>query len=277
MVLASPDALVDTMANRPASVPSTSRTSAHGRSVDDDVAHEADRLLRAEGVLNYRFEDQRHLLSALTHSSWKNEHRTEVAHNEVLEFVGDAVLSLVVVDDLVRTTPSTTEGALTERRAAHVSAEALAVAAVRTGLDGLLRTGKSLALNRPQNVIADVVEAVIGAVWLDAGSHGLAACRALVLHLLGPPPTAVVEGEMHAKRVLQERLERLLGKAPDYRVVRGDGPNHAPTYRAEVCFNTVVLGAGEGSNKRLATEAAADAAVKALIDVDDQALRERLQ
>ena len=130
---------------------------------------------------------------------------------------------------------------------------------------------------RGEGVRADVVEAVIGAVWLDAGGHGLAACRTLIFHLLGPPPTAVVEGEMHAKRVLQERLERLLGKAPDYRVVRGDGPNHAPTYRAEVCFNTVVLGAGEGSNKRLATEAAADTAVKALIDVDDQALRERLQ
>ena len=265
------------MTNRPSSVPSTSHTSAHICSVDDDVAREADRLLRAEVVLNYRFVDRRHLLSALTHSSWKNEHRTEVAHNEVLEFVGDAVLSLVVVDELVRTSPLTTEGALTERRAAHVSTEALAVAAARTGLDGLLRTGKSLALNRPQNVIADVVEAVIGAVWLDAGGHGLTACRAVVFHLLGPPPTAVAEGEMHAKRVLQERLERLLGKAPDYRVVRGDGPNHAPTYRAEVCFNTVVLGAGEGSNKRLATEAAANSAVKALMDVDEQALRERLQ
>lgn len=258
---------------------------ANGRSVGtarpvgfvDDIRAEASRLAAAEAVVGYQFRDRRYLLTALTHSSWKNEHTTDVEHNEVLEFLGDAVLSLVVVDDLVRSSPEATEGALTERRAAHVSAEALAVAATRTGLDGLLRTGKGLSANRPQNVVADVVEAVIGAVWLDAGTGGLDACRTVVHHLLGAPPTVVAEAGLHAKRVLQERLQRLLGKAPDYRVVRADGPNHAPTYQAEVCFKDVVLGAGSGTNKRSATEAAAADAVLSLASVDDDALRGRLQ
>lgn len=260
------------MAPRPPITPPTGRS----LSVVDDVRAEATRLAAAETVIAYAFRDRRHLLTALTHSSWKNEHSTDVEHNEVLEFLGDAVLSLVVVDELVKCSPGATEGALTERRAAHVSAEVLAMAATRTGLDGLLRTGKGLSGNRPQNVVADVVEAVIGGVWLDAGTNGLDACRAVVHQLLGAPPTVVAEAGMHAKRVLQERLQRLLGKAPDYHVVRADGPNHAPTYRAEVCFKDVVLGAGNGTNKRSATEAAAADAVLSLASVDDDTLRGRL-
>jgi ribonuclease III len=243
--------------------------------LDDDVAAEAERLERAEALLGYRFRDRRHLLSALTHASWRNERPTETPDNEVLEFLGDAVLSLIVVDELVHGSPGAGEGELTERRAAHVSAEALARAAGALGLDGLLRTERGLHARRPQNVVADVVEAVIGAVWRDAGDDALPACRALVRRLLGPPPTRVEPTGQHAKRLLQERLQRLCGRPPDYVVQRGEGPNHAPTFVASARFDGEILGTATGANKRLATEAAAAAACALLSDVDDEALMRR--
>jgi len=245
---------------------------------DVELERERPRLDKAEAILGYTFSDRRWLLTALTHRSWLNEHASGLGHNELLELLGDAVLSVVVVDELVRTSPATVgEGELTERRAAHVSAEALFPVAVRTGLVPLVRAGRGIAANVPANVAADAVEAVIGAVWKDAGVAGLDACRALVMRLLGPPPKTAVVTAAHAKRVLQERLQRLFGRAPDYRVDRLEGPNHAPSFRAEVGFGGHALGTGVGGNKRNATEAAAQAAVESLVDVDDVALRERLQ
>ncbi len=250
--------------------------------VSRELDAEAQRLSRAEQVAAHVFVDRALLLQALTHKSFLNENDTVLGHNEVLELLGDAVLSLVVVEYLVGASAITTpahsgseEGQLTERRAAHVSTENLARAALSTGLAELLRTGKGL---RPQgqlsaNLAADVVEAVLGAVYQDAG---LAAARTTVHALLGPPPEVVVVGAAHAKRVLQERLQRLFGKAPEYVVTRGDGPNHAPLYRAVVAFAGQALGEGCGKNKRVATEVAAAAAVASLACVDDPALRARL-
>jgi len=256
---------------RPPRRPST----APALAVDDDVQAEAHRLEQAETLLGYRFRDRSHLLSALTHASWRNENPTAVPDNEVLECLGDAVLSLVVIEALVETTPGAGEGDLTERRAAHVSADVLARAAAAIGLDALLRTERGLRDARPQNVVADVVEAVIGAVWRDAGADALPACRALVLRLLGPPPARVEPTGQHAKRVLQERLQRLFGRPPDYAVDRGEGPNHAPTFVASARFDGEVLGTATGANKRLATEAAAVAACACLAEVDDDTLRRR--
>lgn len=241
--------------------------------LDDDVQAEVGRLERAEALLGYRFRDRRHLLAALTHASWRNERPTETPDNELLELLGDAVLSLIVVTELVDdAAPGVGEGELTERRAAHVSTENLARAAAAVGLDALLRTERGLVEKRPQNVVADVVESVIGAVWRDAGADALPACRALVLRLLGPPPARVEVAGQRAKRVLQERLQRLFGRPPDYVVDRGEGPNHAPTFVATVRFAGEVLATATGANKRLATEAAAAAACAALDDIDDDAL-----
>lgn len=252
------------------------RTSAEG----SELVVEADRLARAEAIIGYRFVDRRFLLTALTHRSWLNEHASGGGHNELLELLGDAVLGLVVVDELVRSSPGAGEGELTMRRAAHVSAEALAPVSVSSGLAALIRAGRGVvAAGLPANVAADAVEAVIGAVWRDASSanaNALAACTAVIARLLGPPPKNVVVTAAHAKRELQERLQRLFGRAPDYSVERADGPSHAPSFRADVAFAGHVLGTGVGGNKRAATEAAATAAVAALVDVDDAELRRRL-
>lgn len=240
-----------------------------------ELKREGERLRRAEEIVGHAFRDRTRLLSALTHRSYLNEHATSVAHNEVLELLGDAVLSLVVVVELVNDSPGVSEGPLTERRAAHVSAENLTKASVASGLQSLLRTGNGLRNDGAivDNLAADVVEAVIGAVYTDAG---LEAARTVVLRLLGPPPRTVVAAAVNAKRILQERLQRVFGKAPEYVVSRQDGPNHAPTYGAVASFAGKDLGRGTGKNKRLATEDAAAAAVAALAHLDDAGLRAHL-
>lgn len=242
----------------------------------DELEREADRLKKAEDVVGHVFVDKRRLLSALTHRSYLNENKTVADHNEVLELLGDAVLSLVVVDQLVRESPEQSEGPLTERRAAHVSAENLQKASTSKGLAALLRTGRGVRGADEAvvaNIAADVVEAVIGAVYLDGG---LAAAAVAVDKILGPPPKDVVVAAAHAKRVLQERLQHVFGKAPEYVVTRKDGPNHAPVYAAVVSFAGKDLGTGEGKNKRAATEEAAADAVKGLEGLDDPGLREKL-
>jgi ribonuclease-3 len=240
--------------------------------LQDELSAQAERLQRAERLLGYTFKDRALLLEALTHKSYLNENATAVACNEVLELLGDAVLSLVTVDALLAQTPRAEEGELTDRRAAHVNEDALQERSDATGLAALLRTGKG-ALDVQASMKADLVEAVLGAVYRDGG---LLAARAVAERVLGAPPKepVVVEGA-HAKRELQERLQRLFGQPPRYDTDKKDGPNHAPTFLAKVSFRGVELGVGEGPSKRAATEAAAEAALAQL--GDDPALTARFQ
>jgi ribonuclease-3 len=243
-----------------------------------ELAREQARLQDAERICGHTFADRALLLSALTHSSLLNERAAAVVHNEVLELLGDAVLGLVVMESLVDSSPDAREGELTQRRAAHVSAQNLARAARRSGLLALLRTGRSVGGSVagatapdqvPDNVAADLVEAVLGAVHRDGG---LQAARAAVARLLGPPPQDVALAAESHKRLLQERLQGLLGQAPSYTVARADGPSHAPRFTATVQLHGVELGEGEGGSKRTATEAAAQAAWQALAALDDGAV-----
>jgi ribonuclease III len=222
-------------------------------------------------LLGHAFKDRSLLLRALTHRSLLNERSTSTGHNEVLELLGDAVLSLVTVEDLLLQSPDAEEGELTERRAAHVSEEALACAADRVGLASMLRTGNSILGEVPISARADLVEALLGAVYQDGG---LDAARACAKRVLGEPPLEAKPIAPHMKRELQERLQRLFGEAPRYDVERGDGPGHAPTFIARAIFRGEFLGEGTGPNKRQATEAAAAAAVAGL-GHDDVTLRER--
>lgn len=234
---------------------------------------ESARLEKASKVLGHRFAEPSLLLCALTHKSLLNEKSSAVRDNEVLELLGDAVLSLVTVEALVRGSPDSGEGELTERRAAHVSEDALAARADSLGLASLMRTGRSIAGNVPLSARADLVEALLGAVYRDAG---LEAARAVAERLLGAPPEEGRAAAGNAKRVLQERLQGLFGEPPTYEVERGEGPNHAPTYRAMARFRGALLGEGLGGNKRAATEAAAADAL-ARLDVDDAVLRTRFE
>lgn len=236
----------------------------------EELAREAPRLERAEQVLGHAFRDRSLLLRALTHSSFTNENNSSVADNETLELLGDAVLSLATTEALLRATPEAGEGELTVRRAAHVSEAALAAAAVTAGLPALLRTGRSVATSVPASTGADLVEAVLAAVYLDAG---LEQARTCARRLLGEPPRAPPPRAANPKGLLAERLQRVLHVAPTYHV-EWNGPSHAPTFRARAVLDGHLLGEGEGPNKQAATEAAAVAALAAL-PLDDGELRAR--
>ncbi len=226
--------------------------------IDDELDAHRPLLLRAEAVLGYAFANRATLLTALTHTSYLNEHATAVRSNEVLEFLGDAVLGLVTAHALVAQTPNASEGDFTDRRSAHVSAAALLRAAEVHDLAALLRTGKG-ASAVVVSARADVVEALLGAVFTDGG---FAVAASAAERLLGAPPRSVAAvATPHAKRELQELLQSLFGTAPSYTTARTDGPNHAPVYRAEVALFDEVLGAGDGSNKQNATQAAAEHAL----------------
>ena len=224
-----------------------------------EIERERERLDKATAILGYKFKDEELLLRALTHSSLLNEHKSAVGDNEILELLGDAVISLCTMEVLVTTSPHAGEGELTDRRAAHMSELALATRADENGLSPLLRTGRSIVGRVPTSARADVVEALLGAVYQDGG---LDAARAVTTTILGEPPTSARPEAFNAKRALQERLQRVFGAPPTYEVSRVDGPNHAPTYEGVCKFAGSVLGSGHGGSKRTASESAASDALK---------------
>lgn len=240
--------------------------------LSNELQREAPRLERAELLCGHRFRDRALLLRALTHRTYGNESATAVDHNESLELLGDAVLSLVIIAELMGASPGADEGTLSDRRAAHVSEPALARAADRAGLPELLRASRGVTRAVPISARADMMEAVFGAVFLDAG---LEAARACVSKMLGPPPERADAPGDNPKRALQERLQRVLQEAPRYEVER-DGPSHAPTFRARALLRGRPFGEGSGPSKQAATEAAASATL-ATLPIDDAELRALLE
>ena len=200
----------------------------------------------------------------LSHRSWVAE-STDVASNERLEFLGDAVLGLVVTDHIFRTYPELPEGELAKVRASVVSAAALAEVAVELGLGEVLRLGKgedaSGGREKP-SILADATEAVIGAVYLDGGWE---AASQLVMDLLGDRiiDAAAGPGGQDYKTRLQELAARAYESVPVYEVL-DEGPDHAKRFFAAVRVGERRFGGGEGRSKKQAEQAAARLAWEAL-------------
>lgn len=205
---------------------------------------------------------------ALTHRSWSSEHGG-APHSERLEFLGDAVLDLVVTAALHAQDPVADEGVLSRRRAHLVREETLADVARAVALGDALRLGRGEAASGgsdKDSLLSDALEAVVGAVFV---SDGYAVAAALVERLLGDrlvtgpdePWSADATGPIDPKTALQERLAALHRSPPEYRTVQ-DGPDHAPTFRADVLVDGEVVGTGEGSSKKAASQAAADDALR---------------
>jgi ribonuclease-3 len=207
--------------------------------------------------LGRRFADRELLARAMAHRSWCAE-TTGVESNERLEFLGDAVLGLVVTDHVYRTYPRLPEGHLAQVRAAVVNAGALAEVADQLGLGRYLLLGKgedaSGGREKP-SILADAMEAVIGAVYLDGGWD---AAAALVMTLLGEriAEAAAGPGGHDFKTRLQELAARRFDELPRYRV-EGEGPDHAKRFSATVYLAGQEAGAGEGRSKKQAEQGAA--------------------
>jgi len=199
---------------------------------------------------------------ALVHRSWCAENPGHPS-NERLEFLGDSVLGVVVTDHVYRTYADLDEGDLTEIRKTVVNSVALADVAVEldVGPHLLLGKGEQLSGGREKpSILADAMEALIGAVYLASGLEG---AKELVLRVLGPRlATARADGADHKSR-LQELAARRFGSPPRY-AVEATGPDHARTFYVTVTIAETAYGHGEGRSKKQAEQAAARAAFDAL-------------
>jgi ribonuclease-3 len=203
------------------------------------------------------FVDPALLARAMAHRSWCAESTGELS-NERMEFLGDAVLGLVVTDYLYRNYPDLPEGQLAQVRASVVNAEVLAEVAEEIDIGADLRLGKgedaSGGREKP-SILSDAMEAVIGAVYIDGGWE---AAAELVMRLLGTRITegAAGPGGHDYKTRLQELSARTYDELPRYHHV-SEGPDHAKRFSATVSVNGDALGRGDGRSKKQAEQAAA--------------------
>lgn len=218
-----------------------------------------------ETALGYRFERPELLRQATTHRSYTAEHPGH-DHNERLEFLGDAVLGLVVAHHLHDNHPTLPEGQLSKVRATAVGRDALAEVAVTLGVGETLRLGRGERLtggHTKDSILADATEAIIGAIYLDGGFD---AARTVVLaHWRGMLDELVADpGSRDHKSRLQELLAAR-GLTGEYRVDR-TGPDHDPRFTARMVVAGATVGEGEGESKKQAQQRAALQALRALTE-----------
>jgi ribonuclease-3 len=211
------------------------------------------------------FRDPALLRRALTHRSYINEHveAADEQDNERLEFLGDAVLDFITGAWLFERFPELDEGKLTTLRAALVRVTTLADFARELGLTDTIRLGKGeveTGGRHRNNILGDAFEAVLGALYLD---QGVEAARAFVIPLLEKAIPRVMYGnaDRDAKSKLQEWSQGKLGLTPRYRMVGATGPDHAKTFLVEVWLGDHAFAKGSGTNKQLAEQIAARAAL----------------
>ena len=217
-----------------------------------------------EDTIGYLFRDPQLLVEALTHPSYACETKRGAPDNQRLEHLGDAVIQLALTEELFRRLPEEGEGGLTKLRSRLVSREALCQFARHIGLGDHLRLGRGEFANggqsRPSN-LADALEALAGAIYLDGG---LEEARSFLFRNFGHLVDGVLAQpeERNPKGELQERLQAIAPVSPVYRIVRQEGPDHAKVFVAEVVWSGRVLGLGSGRSKQLAESDAAAAALR---------------
>ncbi len=236
---------------------------ASGPAAHDEPSAGDDSVAPARFVerLAHRFADDELLQLALTHRSWASEHG-DGSSNERLEFLGDAVLGLAVATTAYEDHPDMSEGQFSKLRAQVVSSDSLAEVALDRGLGEALRLGKgedgSGGREKP-SILADALEAVIGAVYLDGGWEAArAVVDDLVGHRLDAAAAAGPGGQDHKTR-LQEWAAHHFDDPPRYDLTE-DGPDHQKSFFARVWLDDEVWGSGEGRSKKHAEQAAAGAA-----------------
>jgi ribonuclease-3 len=225
---------------------------------------------RLEAAIGYTFTDKALLRRAMTHSSHSNETGERNHHllcNERLEFLGDSVLSIVVSRYLYAFYPQEGEGTLTNMRKDVVCAEALARYARSLGIGDCLLLGKGEAQSRgcdKENILADAFEALLAAVYLDAGDRGMEIISAFLIPMVQKDLSELVSKGIDGdyKTPLQQLVQQTEGDVLEYVLIRAEGPDHQKTFEVEVRVNSNPCGRGVGTSKRKAEQAAAKAALK---------------
>ena len=241
---------------------------------------EIEKLDQLEAVLSYSFSDRALLVQAMTHRSWAHEQvsprqqrEARNLHNEALEFLGDSVLGLIVADYLFKAYPGASEGELSRMKHRLVSAPTLAKTSTELGLGEFVRFGRGEEKSggrRKHALLADVFEAVTGAIFLDGGLEAAAKFveRALGDDLRRADPIAAAAAD--PKTMLQEKLQATRQPVPQYTVIETLGPPHKRMFHVELKWDGGST-RGEGPTIKAAEAAAARAALQ-LMESEDESL-----
>lgn len=220
-----------------------------------------------EAAIGYSFQNITLVQNALTHSSYANERwHNSLMSNERLEFMGDSVLGMVVAEYLYRNFPDRPEGELTRMRADMVCEQALAVVADRIDLGKHLLLGKGEEQSGGRNrasILADAVESVIAAMFLDGGMEAAKAFISKFV-LCDVPVTKLHNADY--KTALQEKVQEKKNQTLSYALVGESGPDHEKRFEVQVSLNGTVVGTGSGSSKKRAEQDAARDAMARLFD-----------
>ncbi len=210
-----------------------------------------------EDKIEYRFKDKKLLTEALTHSSYANENKTAIPCNERMEFLGDAVLSIVTAEYLYEKFPNMPEGKLSKLRSSLVCTQSLSEFAREIDLGSYLYLGKGEAAcggaNRP-SVLEDAFEALIAAIYLDGGMEN---AKRHILRFLSREVETKHTNFKDYKTHLQEVVQQNPDETLNYVLVDEYGPDHDKRFVAEVHLNSNIIGRGEGRSKKQAEQLAA--------------------
>lgn len=218
-----------------------------------------------EKNIGYEFKNKSLMELALTHSSYAHENGKK-EYNEKIEYLGDAVLELISSEYIYKNYPQLSEGEMTKARAYAVCEESLAEVANRYSFSDFLQVGKCEAKNdgRYRNsILADSVEAIIGAIYLDSGFEN--AKHFILPNILGRLEEFINKGNRDYKTQLQEILQVNGDIKIEYKIVDSFGPEHNKMFKSEVFANNKLLGEGSGKNKKEAEMQAAKEAIKKLL------------
>lgn len=213
-----------------------------------------------ENSIGIPFKNKELLKQAFTHRSYLNEHKdSELVHNERLEFLGDAVLELIITEHLYSKYPDESEGDLTSYRSALVNAVTLSDAAAKIGMNEylLLSKGESKDMGRARQIIlANTIEALIGAIFLDGGYDMAKFFIAKNVFIL---IEKIVEEKtwLDAKSKFQEQAQDREEKTPQYKTIKEEGPDHDKQFTVGVYLENAKIAEGEGKSKQEAEQVAA--------------------
>ncbi|MCR4672923.1 MAG: ribonuclease III [Lachnospiraceae bacterium] len=230
----------------------------------NNIMSGSEKIKAAEERIGYSFNDRQLLRTALTHSSYANEHKKSgTGYNERLEFLGDAVLELASSDFIFKEHPQMPEGQMSRKRASMVCEPALAYAARSIGLGELLLLGhgEDMAGGRERDsILSDAFEAVIGAIYLDGGLEPASS----FIHKFVLVNEKRMEQLKDNKTILQELLQKENHETVQYELIGSSGPEHDRTFIMQVSQGGRVLGSGSGRTKQAAGQAAAGDAIQKL-------------
>lgn len=215
-----------------------------------------------ESKIGYKFKDRNLLALAFVHRSFVNENREAINHNERLEFLGDSILGMLMAEYLYRQLPMTPEGDLSTLRSRLVEANSCVTYIQKLDLETYLLLGKGERMNDGrgrESILADLFEALIGAIYLDGGIE--AAQRFLFQNFTENFQVIIKTPLRNWKALLQDHCQKKFQQAPLYQVLEESGPDHSKTFKISVLICNKELGYGQGASKKEAQQAAAEDAV----------------